>query len=117
MIRIGDFSKLSRVSVKTLRYYDEMGLLKPLHVDRFTGYRSLQGELSARPGTLQQRGSQAAPRGWPKAPMNGFGMEENAQDTEQDEGINTRGKDSFLTHGYAPLTSRIRDGPQSETRS
>jgi DNA-binding transcriptional MerR regulator len=39
MIRIGDFSKLSRVSVKTLRYYDEMGLLKPLYVDRFTGCR------------------------------------------------------------------------------
>ncbi|EFH88121.1 MerR family transcriptional regulator [Ktedonobacter racemifer] len=39
MIRIGDFSKLSQVSIKTLRYYDEMGLLKPLNVDRFTGYR------------------------------------------------------------------------------
>ena len=39
MIRIGDFSKLSRVSVKTLRYYDEMGLLKPIEVDAFTGYR------------------------------------------------------------------------------
>jgi effector-binding domain-containing protein len=39
MIRIGDFSKLSRVSVKTLRYYDETGLLKPVYVDRFTGYR------------------------------------------------------------------------------
>jgi DNA-binding transcriptional MerR regulator len=39
MIRIGDFSKLSRVSVKTLRYYDEMGLLKPVEVDAFTGYR------------------------------------------------------------------------------
>ncbi|MEW6030168.1 MAG: MerR family transcriptional regulator [Chloroflexota bacterium] len=39
MIRIGDFSKLSRVSVKALRYYDEMGLLKPVEVDRFTGYR------------------------------------------------------------------------------
>jgi len=39
MIRIGDFSKLSRVSVKTLRYYDEMGLLKPVQVDTFTGYR------------------------------------------------------------------------------
>jgi DNA-binding transcriptional MerR regulator len=39
MIRIGDFSKLSRVSVKALRYYDEMGLLKPVAVDRFTGYR------------------------------------------------------------------------------
>jgi effector-binding domain-containing protein len=39
MIRIGDFSKLSRVSVKSLRYYDEMELLKPVEVDRFTGYR------------------------------------------------------------------------------
>ena len=39
MIRIGDFSKLSRVSIKTLRYYDEMDLLKPIEVDRFTGYR------------------------------------------------------------------------------
>lgn len=39
MIRIGDFSKFSRVSVKALRYYDEMGLLKPVEVDRFTGYR------------------------------------------------------------------------------
>ncbi len=39
MIRIGDFSKLSRVTVKTLRFYDEMGLLKPVAVDRFTGYR------------------------------------------------------------------------------
>src|SRR5215216_1294862 len=39
MIRIGDFSKLSRVSVKTLRFYDEMCLLKPIEVDRITGYR------------------------------------------------------------------------------
>ncbi len=39
MIKIGDFSKLSQVTVKTLRYYDEMGLLHPLEIDRFTGYR------------------------------------------------------------------------------
>src|SRR2546427_5071593 len=39
MIRIGDFSKLSQVSIKTLRYYDEVGLLKPINVDRFTSYR------------------------------------------------------------------------------
>jgi DNA-binding transcriptional MerR regulator len=39
MIRIGDFSKLSMVSIKTLRYYDEMGLLKPIGIDRETGYR------------------------------------------------------------------------------
>lgn len=39
MIKIGVFSMISQVSVKTLRYYDEMGLLKPVEVDRFTGYR------------------------------------------------------------------------------
>jgi len=39
MIKIGDFSRISRVPVKTLRYYDEVGLLKPVEVDRFTGYR------------------------------------------------------------------------------
>lgn len=47
MIRIGDFSKLSRVSVKTLRFYDEMDLLKPVEVDRFTGYRYYEyGQLA-----------------------------------------------------------------------
>jgi len=39
MFKIGDFSKLSRVPVKTLRYYDEIGLLKPSGIDRFTRYR------------------------------------------------------------------------------
>jgi DNA-binding transcriptional MerR regulator len=39
MFKIGDFSKLSRVPVKTLRFYDEIGLLKPKGVDRFTRYR------------------------------------------------------------------------------
>jgi len=39
MIRIGDFSKLSRITIKTLRYYDEVGLLRPAHVDDATGYR------------------------------------------------------------------------------
>jgi effector-binding domain-containing protein len=39
MLKIGDFSKLSRVTIKALRYYDELGLLKPVKVDQFTGYR------------------------------------------------------------------------------
>ena len=39
MLKIGDFSKLSRVSVRMLRYYDEIGLLKPAETDRFTDYR------------------------------------------------------------------------------
>src|SRR5512138_1202414 len=39
MIKIGDFARLSQVSVVTLRYYDEMDLLKPVKVDASTGYR------------------------------------------------------------------------------
>ncbi|MCX7772529.1 MAG: MerR family transcriptional regulator [Clostridia bacterium] len=39
MFKIGDFSKLTQVSVRMLRYYDEQGLLKPTTVDSFTGYR------------------------------------------------------------------------------
>src|SRR5215510_3587127 len=39
MFRIGLFARLCQVSVSALRYYDEIGLLKPSHVDRFTGYR------------------------------------------------------------------------------
>lgn len=39
MLKIGDFSRLSRVSVRMLRYYDEVGLLRPVKVDQFTCYR------------------------------------------------------------------------------
>ncbi|MGE5372087.1 MAG: MerR family transcriptional regulator [Solirubrobacterales bacterium] len=39
MFKIGDFSKLAQVSVKALRHYDELGLLKPAAVDSQTGYR------------------------------------------------------------------------------
>jgi DNA-binding transcriptional MerR regulator len=39
MFRIGDFSRLCRVPVSTLRYYADSGLLEPAQVDRFTGYR------------------------------------------------------------------------------
>ena len=39
MLKIGDFSKLSRISVRMLRHYDEIGLLRPVYVDRFTDYR------------------------------------------------------------------------------
>lgn len=39
MYKIGDFSRRSQIPVKTLRYYDEIELLKPAHVDGATGYR------------------------------------------------------------------------------
>lgn len=39
MFKIGDFSKLCRVPVSALRYYADIGLLEPKHIDKFTGYR------------------------------------------------------------------------------
>lgn len=44
MLKIGDFSKLSRVSIRMLRHYDDIGLLKPAEIDEFTGYRYYQEE-------------------------------------------------------------------------
>ena len=39
MLKIGEFSKLSRVSIRMLRHYDDIGLLNPVYIDNFTGYR------------------------------------------------------------------------------
>jgi len=36
---IGKLSKAVNISTDTLRYYDEIGLLKPAHIDEFSGYR------------------------------------------------------------------------------
>jgi DNA-binding transcriptional MerR regulator len=39
MFRIGDFAKISGVSVRTLLYYEETGLLKPQRIEPVNGYR------------------------------------------------------------------------------
>jgi MerR HTH family regulatory protein len=39
MFSIGEFARLGTVSVRTLRHYDEIGLLRPARVDPDTGYR------------------------------------------------------------------------------
>lgn len=44
MFKIGEFSMLSKVPVKTLRYYDRIELLKPEKTDQATGYRYYSAE-------------------------------------------------------------------------
>lgn len=39
LYKIGDISKLCNISIKTLRYYEELDLIKPAQVDVYTGYR------------------------------------------------------------------------------
>jgi DNA-binding transcriptional MerR regulator len=44
MFSVGEFARLAQVSTRLLRYYDEIGLLKPRHIDRFTSYRYYSAE-------------------------------------------------------------------------
>lgn len=44
LLRIGEFSKLSGVPIRTLRYYDEIDLFKPAEIDLFTDYRYYKEE-------------------------------------------------------------------------
>jgi DNA-binding transcriptional MerR regulator len=44
MLSIGRFARLSGLTVKALRHYDELGLLRPTHVDSWTGYRWYERE-------------------------------------------------------------------------
>ncbi len=44
MIKIGEFSKMSNVSVRMLRHYDQLGILTPIHVDESSGYRFYKAE-------------------------------------------------------------------------
>jgi threonine aldolase len=47
MLSIGDFARHGRISVRMLRHYDTIGLLRPAFVDQETGYRSYDaGQLS-----------------------------------------------------------------------
>lgn len=44
MLKIGEFSRLSQVTVKTLHHYDELGLIKPSHIDPVNNYRFYEVE-------------------------------------------------------------------------
>ena len=44
MYKIGEFSKLSKTTIKTLRYYEKEKLLKPSNVDNYTNYRYYTAE-------------------------------------------------------------------------
>jgi hypothetical protein len=59
-LSIGDFSRMTYLSVKALRRYHDLGPLVPATVDGFTGYRYT---ADARPVSGQARGSAGSPLG------------------------------------------------------
>lgn len=54
MYRIGEFSKMVDLPVRTLRYYDDYGLLKPSKIDPFTNYRYYSEEDMEEVKKIQQ---------------------------------------------------------------
>ena len=44
LFKIGEVSSICNISIKTLRYYEELGIIKPVEIDRFTGYRYYDAE-------------------------------------------------------------------------
>ena len=44
LYRIGEFSKITGIPIRTLRYYDSIDLFKPSEVDLFTSYRYYKEE-------------------------------------------------------------------------
>ncbi|MBR7927587.1 MerR family transcriptional regulator [Aerococcaceae bacterium zg-ZUI334] len=53
LLKIGEFSHINNISIQTLRYYDEINLLKPYKVDKFTNYRYYHINQSALIDTIQ----------------------------------------------------------------
>ena len=59
MIKIGEFSKLSHLTIKALRFYEREGLLKPASVDEWNNYRfyeTSQLETAAKIKSYRQLG-------------------------------------------------------------
>lgn len=52
-LTIGQMSKINNVSEQTLRYYDKIGILKPIEIDKFTGYRYYSIKQCARLDMIQ----------------------------------------------------------------
>ena len=50
LLTIGEFARASRLSPKALRLYDELGLLRPVRVDEYSGYRYYSPDQLDRPG-------------------------------------------------------------------
>ena len=53
-LKIGEFSQMMQVTVKTLRHYEQKGLLFPCEVDEWTGYRYYSVEQMQRLGTIRK---------------------------------------------------------------
>ncbi len=74
--RIGEFAYLGGVSAKTLRFYDEIGLLRPASVDARTGYRQYRPEQLEELASIVALKSLGLPLADVRSQLNGAGISE-----------------------------------------
>lgn len=86
-LKIGTFSKMMQVTVKTLRHYEQMGLLVPAEVDEWTGYRYYRLEQMQRLNTIRYLKDM------------GFTLDE----------IRSLFADGYYTPSVSQLTAKIRE--------
>ena len=76
MFKIGEFSKLSMLTVKALRFYEKEGLLIPAHVDKWSGYRFYEASQLDIAATLKARRQLDFSLDEIKAHLNGVPLQE-----------------------------------------
>src|SRR6201997_1057575 len=54
LLTIGEFSRASYLTIKTLRHYHDVGLLEPSQVDDFSGYRYYRADQIATAQTIRR---------------------------------------------------------------
>lgn len=65
LLTIGDFSRMTHLSVKALRHYHDVGVLEPAAIDQFTGYRSYDvAQVPARSASTAPSASTTRSASW-----------------------------------------------------
>ena len=128
LLPIGRFARLTGLSVGALRHYDELDILRPAEVDRFTGYRRYRREparhgpddrpaprparcRSTRSGLVLAADDPAERAPAPgRAPLPDRGADRTASSASSTSSASS-------AHGKEPLVSRSRPPPRSPSTS
>ncbi len=124
LLSIGDFAALSRLSVKALRHYDEVGLLAPVHVDPDSRYRSYSPKQIERATLIGDMRRMDVPLAVIREVLDGDGNRESAADAfahwwaaqerwhERRQGIGTYITHRLLHQGETPMAITTRRVPE-----
>jgi DNA-binding transcriptional MerR regulator len=90
LLNIGEFARRTQVAPSALRYYDEVGILRPAQVDRWTGYRFYASEQIPMAVLIRELRALAMPIAEVRALLAGGGAEAHRQLDEHWRGVEAR---------------------------